>query len=363
MSQIDEAFIQAYATPQQPANAPGAGQVPVVPSQPPLAGLHGGPHIRLQPTQPPTSPTPTPATPEPIATTTSTMAPAPAAAPASPVWAPEPMPTPSFQPPADSQPTPSAHETARVDVAIATEQPAAAPSQRRPLSTFAAPEPPPTTAFNPVYEVDAFRWPSITNQLLSAHHELLIPVADHLLDIAEQGRSLVGIAGTRANVGCSTVLACLARLLGSVGKSVALVDANFAKASLARDLGLEFDVGWEAALTGDLPLAECVINSIDDNMALLPLCRQNAHAHELLASIQTSVSAGVLRYHYDVVLFNLGAAGMSPQCTAAQSVMQHCRLDANIVVADTQRTSGESLEPLLSLFGNTCLGVIGNSAS
>lgn len=360
MSHIDEAFIQAYANPQQPADVPGAGEVPVVPSQLPLAGLHGGPHIRLQPTQPPASPTPK--TPEPVATTTPTTAPAPAATPAPPAWTPEPMPTSNIQPPVDSQPTTSAHETTRVDAVEVTEPPVATPVERRPLSTFATPEPLPTTAFNPVYEVDAFRWPSMTNQLLSAHHELLIPVADHLLDIAEQGRSLVGIAGMRANVGCSTLLTCLARMLSSVGKSVALVDANFAKASLARDLGLEFDVGWEAALTGDLPLAECVINSLDDNMVLLPLCRQNAHAHELLASIQTSVSAGVLRYHYDVVLFNLGAAGMSPQCTTAQSVMQHCRLDANIVVADIERTSGESLEPLLSLFGNTCLGVIGNSA-
>lgn len=235
-------------------------------------------------------------------------------------------------------------------------------TERRPLSTFSAPEAPPTTAFNPVYEVDAFRWPKITDQLLSEFHELMIPVAEYVLDANEQGRSLVGIAGTRSNVGCSTMLMSLARLIGSVGKTVALVDANFAKASLASDLGLEFDMGWEQALTGELPLAECVVKSLEDRMALLPLARPNPQANQILNNIQTSVTAGVLRYHYDLVLFNLGAAAEAPQDIAAFEVMQHCRLDANLIVADTYDTGIEPVDTLISLFGDNCLGVIGNSA-
>lgn len=336
MSQIDEAFIQAYSTPQQPPSVPGAGEVPIAPVQPPLAGLHSGPNIQLH------------AASAPAQEIRENNAPRDS-------WAPEPMPSPHFRFPNESQPAASAPPTPPAQTQAPT-------TERRPLSAFATPEPAPTTAFNPVFEVDAFRWPKITDQLLAEHHELLIPVAEQLLDVSEQGRSLIGLAGTRPDVGCSTLLLSLARLMGSVDKSIAIIDANFAKASLAQDLGLEFEVGWEQVLTGELPLAECVVKSIDDRMALLPLTRPHTHAHELLASIHTSITAGVLRYHYDVVLFNLGAAVHAPQDAAAYNIMEHCRLDANVIVADTERTGLEPMDTLLSLFGSTCLGVIGNSA-
>ncbi len=333
MSQIDEAFIQAYAPPSAVSTAPTANPISgQLPSQV-ATGLHRGPHL---PTQPP-------------AQDSALAQPS--------TWAPEPVPAPHFR---------MTPEPQQVKVAASAAAVAAPATERRPLSTFSTPEPPPTTAFHPVFEVDAFRWPETTNQLLNAHHQLLIPVAEQLLDASEQGRSLVGIAGTRPHVGCSTVLMCLARLLASAGKSVALVDANFTKAALARDLGLEFDTGWEAALIGNLPLAECVVNSLEENMALLPLARPTDAANELLASIHTSVTAGVLRYHYDVVLFNLGAAGVSPQYGATHSIVEHCRLDASIIVADTEANANadtHQIDPLLALFGATCLGVIGNTAA
>jgi len=330
MSQIDEAFIQAYATHQQPTVVP-SGAVPLAPLAAPLPGLHHGPHIHLHP-----------AVQQPVEVPVSN-------------WAPEPIPAPHFQVPGAVT-----EKVAQAVVAAAN-----APGiERRPLSTFSAPQQPATTAFDPVFEVDAFRWPKITEELLNAHYSLLMPVVEQLLEASEQGRSLVGIAGTRPNVGCTTIQMCLARLIANAGKSVVLVDANFAEANLARDLGLEFESGWEDVLTGRVPLAECVVKSLEDRMALLPLAGPNGSAAELLASIQTSVTAGVLRYHYDVVLFNLGAAGQVPQWAAAQSVVQHCRLDASIIVADTEMTGAAGtaeIDPLMSLLGSTCLGVIGNS--
>lgn len=344
MSHIDEAFIQAYAQPHQPANVPGVGEVPVAtdphasPAQ--QAETHlAPPHIQVH-------------QPAPQNTQSST-----------PTWAPEPVPAPHFQLRSNSVaaegPTRSVAPPQPTDASTAPAEPA---SERRPLSAFSVPEQPATTAFQPVFEVDAFRWPRITDDLLNAHHALLIPVIEQLLEVSAQGRSLIGLAGTRCDVGCATLLMSLSRLLTSAGKSVAVVDANFSKASLGRSLGLDFDAGWGNVLTGELPLAECVVSSLQDNTVLLPLTKPTSAAHELLASIQTSVTAGVLRYHYDLVLFNLGAAAQQPQNEAALSIMQHCRLDASIIVADTAPTVGDPMDTLLSLFGSTCLGVVGNSA-
>lgn len=443
MSQIDEAFIQAYATPQRPLDAPLSGMAPVVTPQPPLAGLHHGPHIQMSSRMPPaTQPAPpvgqqlppiaqsmlpamspgdvsaalqsivsqttdlqpmvpqitAPSTPQyPVLQSAASQYPAPtptlAPLPTPPsstvprpptAWTPEPVPAPHFSVPSEYQVEPAVRPVAipmyepaapmpvspvsvpPVPSVILPAAPVAVPkTERRPLSTFATPEQPTATEFNPVFEVDAFRWPTVIDSLLHAHHKLLVPVAEQLLTVSEEGRSLVGFAGTRSNVGCATLMLSMARLLASVGKSVVLVDANFAKASLAQDLGLEFQTGWEHALTGELPLAECVVKSLDDNMALLPLTKRTAAANELLAGIQTSVTAGILRYHYDVVLFNLGAAGQPPQQTAAQSIMQHCRLDASIIIADSD-TSGsdqDQINPLMSILGSTCLGIIGNNVT
>lgn len=374
MSQIDEAFIQAYATPQPFTDAVVLGAPTVSPAQPQaqpqsdqsqssLAGLHRGPHIEL-------SPAPQASNQQPTSQQTNARIETPQA-----VWAPEPVPAPHFvvpneQPAIDLPVRSLAAEAAAPLAGIATQNTAAQATaaqspttQRRPLSTFSAPEQPATTAFNPVFEVDAFRWPKITDDLLDAHGQLLIPVAEQLVTVSEQGRSLIGMVGTRTDVGCSTLLMSLARLVSSIGKSVALVDANFAKASLASDLGLEFNTGWENVLTGELPLAECVVKSLEDRIALLPLAKPHAAPTELLGSIHTSVTAGVLRYHYDVVLFNLGAAAQMPQDASALSIMQHCRLDAGIIVADTETTGIEPMDTLISIFGHNCLGVIGNSAA
>lgn len=247
-------------------------------------------------------------------------------------------------------------------VAAPTSEPVA---ERRPLSSFAPPGQTPTTSFEPVFEVDAFRWPKAAEQLLAKHHDLLVPVVEQLIAASEEGRSLVGIAGSRPGVGCTTVQMCLARMIAAAGKAVVMVDADFASGNLARTLGLEFDAGWEDALTGKAPLAECVVRSIDDRMAVLPLGDLTHSTGELLSSIQTSISAGVLRYHYDLTLFDLGAAGQAAQIAAAQSIFQQCRLDSSMIVADAMAgddAETETIDQLLSVFGATCLGVIGNCA-
>jgi Mrp family chromosome partitioning ATPase len=238
-------------------------------------------------------------------------------------------------------------------------------SERRPLSSFAAPQAPATQAFTPVFEVDCFRWPTIIGEILHTNGHLLAPAAQQLLEASEAGRSMVGIAGARPGVGATTIHLCLARLLASAGKTVAIVDGDFANRSLAHELGLQFDTGWENVLTGGVPLAECVVNSIADRIALLPLVGHDAPPTELLASIQTSISAGVLRYHYDVVLIDLGAAGWEPQLSAARGIVEHCRVDASIIVADsthTEQTTQEPIDQLMALLGSSCLGMIGNQA-
>lgn len=324
MSQIDQAFIQAYAPEGVSASAYG----------PPLVAKTqvDGPRLRVHSQAVESTPTRAP------------HFPAPGGA------------------------NPYMEVAALQQTALQAPPPArtvAPPRERRPLSSFAAPQPSMTQVFRPVFEVDAFRWPTITEELLQHHAGLLVPVAEQLLAASEEGRSLVGIAGIRPSVGATTIHLCLARLVASAGKAVAIVDGDFANRSLADNLGLECDAGWETVLAGQAPLAECVVRSVDDGIALLPLVGHPTPPVELLTSIQTSVSAGVLRYHYDLVLFDLGAACREPQASAARTLVEHCRIDASIIVADRshdQAAGEEQVDQLMSLFGPTCLGLVGNQS-
>jgi Mrp family chromosome partitioning ATPase len=238
-------------------------------------------------------------------------------------------------------------------------------SERKPLSTFAAPKSTPTAAFKPVFEVDEFRWPAITSELITTSRTLFLPITEMLFAAADDGRTLVGIAGANSRVGTSTVTMCLARLFAESGRNVALVDGNFVHGDLARTLGLEFDLGWEDVLAGKMPLAECAVASLTDKMTLVPIGGPAETEIGRLTSIQSSVIAGMLRYHYDLVLFDLGSASNPTQLSAITGVVEHCRLDAGIVVATVGARDPitiHGIDQFGAVFGPSFLGVVGNRA-
>jgi Mrp family chromosome partitioning ATPase len=251
---------------------------------------------------------------------------------------------------------------------IETEEELTLPSlvgERKPLSSFATPKEAPQNVFRPAFEVDEFRWPAITDELVGNAKHLLTPVVDALLTAAGEGRSVAGIAGTSRGIGASTVTMCLARLIAQAGHSIAIVDGHFAKPNLAAGLGLEFETGWHSVLDRQIPLAECAVLSLGDRMTLIPLGMNALASAERLTSIQSSVIAGMLRYHHEVVLFDLGSADNPRQLEVAKNIVEHCRLDVGLVVTPTGARDLANLygmEQLATMFGPLCLGVIGNHA-
>jgi Mrp family chromosome partitioning ATPase len=210
---------------------------------------------------------------------------------------------------------------------------AASNTQRRPLSTF-SPQPPAVEArFRPALEVDHFRWPTVVSALVGSHLTRWSQAVDALLAAIESGRTLLGVAGAARGAGATTVTACLARLLIDAGKTVALVDGDFVAPGLARSLGVAPDAGWEDVLAGRMPLADAVIHSLGDRLALLPLVQGGLPAAEKLDGIHASITAGVLRYHYDVVLFDLGAVVDRQQGSIACRLARRCRLDGLVITA------------------------------
>jgi len=264
--------------------------------------------------------------------------------------------------------------------AAAAQSPAAVTTSRRPLSEFVAAAPTRQETFKPALEVDAYRWPAVCEQLARQYPRALDPVAEGVREAARQGRMLIGFLGAEPQAGCTTMLLTVARRLAALGSRVAVVDADFATAArldgggpsldLASQLGLVVSVGWEDVLAGRLPLAEGVIQSAAETVAVLPILRRSHSAHEALQVIQThgiqaSVTAGVLRAHYDMVLVDLGCATEQVQVSTARAIGQHCRLDATLIVTREFAVAAERL-PTARLTPTTetvCLGVVENWAA
>ena len=161
--------------------------------------------------------------------------------------------------------------------------------------------------FRPAFQVDAFIWPTSVTKMGEVAGHCLDPVVDRLIVGSAQGRKVIAFEGCRRGDGCTTVLLAVARRLAERGLRVVLVDADFDHPRLARRLGLAPEVGWEAVLARRLPLAETVIDSVEDRLALLPLGEppgREDFAVDERPDLQATMN--VLRGAYDLILVDVG---------------------------------------------------------
>jgi Mrp family chromosome partitioning ATPase len=245
---------------------------------------------------------------------------------------------------------------------------------RRPLSAFmnrtnidqAPAEPHVDAAFQPETTVTAFRWPSVCRaawQRSAADYER---VAELVLKQCAAQRRLIGVAGLRPGDGCTTTLLCLAAAIAGRNRRVILVDANFSSPQLAIQLGVEPTTAWQDVLEQGLSVAEAVIRADHDRVDLLPLDSRRLDGPQLAAGLQTSVTAGVLRYAYDVVLVDLGAILAPKSFATTVHLLQNMRIDGALLVADRRHTDEGDLAmatDLLKELDCEPLGIIENRAA
>jgi len=182
---------------------------------------------------------------------------------------------------------------------------AGAGGTKRPLSSFAKTQ---VTgeAFRPMLEVNRFVWPKATDAMLDRIGQSVQKFAQGLIHSNTKGGQLVLFSTASSSAGGSTMMLCLARCLSRMGRKVSMVDADVSHPSLARDVGVAPQIGWENVLKGELPLVEVLIESVLDGITLLPLRECQTGDAELMANLHAGVSLEILRQHYDVILVDAG---------------------------------------------------------
>lgn len=173
--------------------------------------------------------------------------------------------------------------------------------------------------FRPLLEVDNFKWPDGVSRLVDAADEPLEQLLTNLVTRSIRGQKVIAWQGCRRSDGCTTLMLAAARRLAERGVKVIVVDAEIHQPRLARHLGLMPTVGWEEVLAGRLPLADVVVESIGDQVALLPLCAPGATEPGAATPGDPAASLETLRSHYDLVLVDLGRARKSEDGAALVS--------------------------------------------
>jgi Mrp family chromosome partitioning ATPase len=213
--------------------------------------------------------------------------------------------------------------------AVASREPETEPAYLSAFSPLAAPsrplvaarvEPPPaeaaepvkrseSAAFRPLLEVDNFVWPKGVLRIVDAVEEPLEQLLTNLVTRSIRGQKVIAWQACRRGDGCTTLLLAAARRLAERDVKVVVVDADVRHPHLARHLGLMPSTGWEESLSGRLPLAEVLVESLDDKLAVLPWCASSAAADpESNSAGDPAESIQTLRDNYDLVLVDLGVA-------------------------------------------------------
>lgn len=221
---------------------------------------------------------------------------------------------------------------------------AAAPAsgERRPLSAFVRPA---VTEddFRPHLEVEHFLWPSAVRAILDRGGPAPAEFAAQLLAQAGAGEKVVAITGGGRGEGRTSVALALARSMASAGGRVVLVDADCERPDLARSLGVAPQFGWDQVLQGELPLDDVLITSLGDRLAIVPWHQRVAGSVLPFHPLRASVSLGLLRENYDLVLVDGGplAGGQRPGGLA--SLVHAARFDGCYLIHDCRPQAAGSL--------------------
>lgn len=193
----------------------------------------------------------------------------------------------------------------------------------------------------PVFEVPRFSWPSVV-KTLSVTAEAQIAVLTRAMTAASrQGQKLVLITGCARGEGRTTLSLTLGKALASPARKVLLVDADFEHAQLADALGVMPQVGWDDVLWGNQPLAEALIESLDDHLSLLPLRQPAVGSQRRTPAAQWKASLSELTQNYDIVLLDAGPlTDERKACDTAALAAQH-PIDSALVVCDLRRASAD----------------------
>lgn len=179
------------------------------------------------------------------------------------------------------------------------------------------------------------------------------------IDVDNPPHAIV-VTSSAPGEGKSTVSANLARVMARAGQPTLLVDADLRRPMVAREFGVDGEVGLSQLLAGSVDLADALQDSGTDLLTVLPAGQVPPNPSELLGSRRMKELVEELSRQYFVII----DAPPVLAVTDAQLLSRHA--DGAILVAVPGRTRtlavSRSVESLRAV-GGTVYGAVLNRAS
>ena len=218
--------------------------------------------------------------------------------------------------------------------------------------------------FNPVWEVDSFQWPDICLELLEQRSEVLETVAKNLNEAVQEGLQVLAITSPQGGEGRTTVACCLAKLVGSRGLNVAIVDGDIDNPTLSYQTNLDIQQDWKSAILNQLPLEEVAVHSIDDQVTLVPLIGAIDASELSVDDNRIEFMLHELSESFDLVIVDMGH--MNSPRSLVGSLCARGVISAVVAVVDHRTADAQEIGHCLRRIrqaGVASIGVVENFAA
>jgi Mrp family chromosome partitioning ATPase len=159
------------------------------------------------------------------------------------------------------------------------------------------------------WEVAAFAWPDISNQLLRYASSAFMRIQQELERMISRVDNRVAVTAPARGNGCTTIAISLARYFSAQGKRVLVVDADLANPDVGARVGMTKHLSWLQAVSRRCKPSEVVVSQIDGRECIMPLSpmiqrvRWPRKIYDHLGAILDQ-----LRHEFDLVLLDVGPA-------------------------------------------------------
>ena len=196
--------------------------------------------------------------------------------------------------------------------------------------------------------------PRTTGQPVNQHYEMLLRSLERTGFDAESPK-VVGLVSCESGAGVSTVASNLAIEAAQGGaEHVLLVDANLAHPKIHRLFSIPASPGLIQAVSGDLPIEECLHGTPDDLLHVLPAGKSRRDVSTSIRTPQIRELLDTLREEFDFIVVDL-----APATDLSMSFPVASLLDGVLLVVEAERNQVDSLKRMKRQFINMNANLLG----
>lgn len=156
------------------------------------------------------------------------------------------------------------------------------------------------------WDVPAFRWPTVTDQILSIDQMMSSLTKNCESLLSPFGKTIVVTAPTRGQ-GTTTMTLTLARAFAAQKKRVLIVDGDIMQPTLSSTLGVD-GVNWYDNHASQEAVGECIVHGRESGVCLMPLNAPVSNVQPYSAPIFDLLESQIdkVRGEFDLVVIDAG---------------------------------------------------------